>query len=97
MLVGKTHVLWGAFEKSFPREHCLACHARDTVVPGKTVVQGVGGDIDRVLVGGHDNIGMDCGLEGVVLLLVVEGLGLVIWISKAVLMAVLDVLERKVL
>ena len=39
---------------------------------------------------------MDCGLKGVVLFLVVEGLGLVIWISKAVLMAVLDVLEREV-
>lgn len=39
---------------------------------------------------------MDRGLEGVVLLLVVEGLRLVIWISEAVLMTVLDVLERKV-
>jgi len=96
MLVRITHILWGAFEKSLPCEHCLACHARDTVVPRKTIVQGVRGDIDRVLVRGHDNIGMDCGLEGVVLFLVVEGLGLVIWISKAVLMAVLDVLERKV-
>lgn len=44
----------------------------------------------------HDNVGMDGGLEGVVLLLIVEGLGLVIWISEAVLMAILDVLERKV-
>ena len=49
-----------------------------------------------MLVRSHDNIGMDRGLEGVVLFLVVEGLRLVIWISKAVLMAVLDVLEREV-
>lgn len=96
MLEVKTHVLWGALEESLPCEHYLACHAGDTVVPGKTVVQGVRGDIDRVLVRSHDNIGMDCGLEGVVLFLVVEGLGLVIWISKAVLMTVLHVLERKV-
>lgn len=96
MLMGRAHILWGAFEKGLPCEHCLACHARDTVVPRKTVVQGVRGDIDRVLVRSHDNIGMDRGLEGVVLFLVVEGLGLVIWISKAVLMAILDVLERKV-
>ena len=39
---------------------------------------------------------MDRGLEGVVLFLVVERLRLVIWISEAILMAVLDVLERKV-
>ena len=96
MLMGKTHVLWGAFEEGLSCEHYLACHARDTVVPGKAVVQGVRGDIDRVLVRSHDNIGMDCGLEGVVLFLAVEGLRLVIWISKAILMAVLDVLERKV-
>lgn len=44
----------------------------------------------------HDNVGMDRGLEGVVLILVVERLRLVIWISEAVLMAVLDVLEREV-
>jgi hypothetical protein len=92
----ETHVLWGTFEESLPCEHCLTRHARDAVVPGKTVVQGVRGDIDRVLVRSHDDVGMDCGLEGVVLFLVVEGLGLVIWISKAVLMAVLDVLEREV-
>jgi len=96
MLVGKTYVLWGAFEESLSCEHYLACHARDTVVPRKTIVQGVRGDIDRVLVRSHDNIGMDRGLEGVVLFLVVEGLGLVIWISKAILMAALDVLEWKV-
>ena len=96
MLMEKTHILRGTFEKSLPCEHCLACHARDTVVPRETIVQGVRGDIDRVLVRSHDNIGMDRGLEGVVLVLVVEGLGLVIWISKPVLMAVLDVLERKV-
>jgi len=96
MLMGTTHVLWGAFEESLPCKHHLACHARHAVVPGKTIVQGVRGDIDRVLVRSHDNIGMDRGLEGVVLFLVVEGLGLVIWISKAVLMAVLDVLEREV-
>ena len=96
MLMGATHVLWGAFEESLPRKHYLACHARHTIVPGKTIIQGVRGDIDRVLVRSHDNIGMDCGLEGVVLFLVVEGLRLVIWISKAVLMAVLDVLEREV-
>jgi len=96
MLMGKTHILWGTFEKSLPCEHCLAGHARDTVVPRETIVQGVRGDIDRVLVGSHDNIGMDCGLEGVVLFLVVKGLGLVIWISKPILMAILDVLEWKV-
>ena len=50
MLMGKTHVLWGAFEESLPCEHNLACHTRGTVVPGKAVVQGVRGDIDRVLV-----------------------------------------------
>lgn len=49
-----------------------------------------------MLVRSHDNVGMDRGLEGVVLLLVVEGLRLVIWISETVLMTVLDVLERKV-
>lgn len=49
-----------------------------------------------MLMRSHDNVGMDRGLEGVVLFLVVKGLRLVIWISKAVLMAVLDVLERKV-
>lgn len=96
MLMRKTDILWGAFEKSPPCEHYLACHARDTVVPRKTVVQGARGDIDRVLVGSHDNIGMDCGLEGFVLFLVVKGLGLVIWISEPVLMTVLDVLEGKV-
>ena len=92
----KTHVLRGALEEGLSCKHCLARHTRDTVVPRKAVVQGVRGDIDRVLVRSHDNIGMDSGLEGVVLFLVVEGLGLVIWISKAVLMAVLDALERKV-
>ena len=96
MLMEKTHILWGTLEKSLPCEHRLACHARDAVVPRETIVQGVRGDIDRVLVRSHDNIGMDRGLEGVVLFLVVEGLWLVIWISKAILMAVLDVLERKV-
>ena len=96
MLMGKTHVLWGAFEKSLSCEHYLACHARDAVVPRKPVVQGVRGDIDRVLVRSHDNIGMDRGLEGIVLFLVVKGLRLATWISKAILMAVLDVLERKV-
>jgi len=59
MLVGKTHILWGAFKESLSCEHRLARHARDTVVPRKTIVQGVRGDIDRVLVRGHDNIGMD--------------------------------------
>ena len=92
----RAHILWGTLEKSLPREHYLACHARDTIVPRKTVVQGVRGDIDRVLVRSHDNVGMDRGLEGVILLLVVEGLGLVIWISEAILMAVLDVLEGEV-
>ena len=96
MLTRKPHVLWGAFEKSLSCEHYLARYARDTVVPRKTVVQGARGDIDRMLVGSHDNIGMDCGLEGVVLFLVVKGLGLVIWVSEPVLMAVLDVLEGKV-
>ena len=49
-----------------------------------------------MLVRSHDNVGMDCSLEGVILLLVGEGLGLVIWISEAVLMAILRVLKRKV-
>lgn len=96
MQVGKAHILRGPLKESLPCEHCLARHARDTIVPRETIVQGVRRDIDRVLVRSHDNVGMDRGLEGVVLLLIVEGLGLVIWISEAVLMAVLDVLERKV-